>query len=171
MNARISARTIIQSRHSAMSGFTIIELVTVLIIVGILSVLAVGGFQTFIKDQRVRSYSFDFYAGVLLARNEAIKRNCDVKISPATGGWKNGWTIATATPSCASAVTLKNETQTGIVIASAATDVTYNRNGRLPEGTAAPSFQISDTASSLTYARCLTVDTSGIPRTQKGACP
>src|ERR1043165_192911 len=132
--------------------------------------MAVSGFQKMVKDQRVRNYSYGLFASMNLARNEAIKNNCNVTVSPAAGGWNRGWTIATSTPTCASVITLKNETApSGIVIVGApATSVIYNKSGRLVSTT--PSFTIGDSASTNNYTRCLKVEASGLPRTTKGVC-
>ena len=177
----ITTPLVTRSGHRRLSaGFTLIELLTVVAVLGITSTLAVAGFQQLVKDQRVRNQSFELFSTLSLARSEAIKRNCIVKVSAVsvTAGWKSGWTI-TPGSLCASTSTVKTATVSGITVSgvSASTSIYYGKSGRLvssetseaPLGSA-PSFQISDTTSSSAYTRCVKIDLSGMPQSAKGSC-
>ena len=153
-------------RRRRSAGFSLIELLMVMGVLGIISTLAVGGFQNMVRDQRVRNCSFELYASLTLARSEAIKRNADVTVSPAAGGWQNGWTIA------ASGTPLKTQARmNGITITGGPASVVYNKSGRLPPaGLPPPAFQVVDTAATSAYTRCLKIELSGMPRAARGVC-
>ena len=57
-----------------------IELLVVIAIVGILSVIAAPGMLNFVRDSRLSSNANDLIADIILARNEALKRNTPVVI-------------------------------------------------------------------------------------------
>ncbi len=65
-------------RRSITAGLTLIELMTVLTIVGILLVLAVPGFGTWIRDTRVRTVAEELVNGMRVAQAEAVARNRQV---------------------------------------------------------------------------------------------
>lgn len=77
-------------------GFTLVELMIVVVLVSTLLGLGVPLFRDFIKDQRARTTSSDLSIALMLARSEAIKRNDTVTLEPANDGddWSVGWTIA-----------------------------------------------------------------------------
>lgn len=77
----------------ASCGFTAIELVVVMAIVGVLAALAVPSFTPIIERWRVRDAAETLTSTLYLARSEAIKRAGGITID-ATGGWNTGWKIA-----------------------------------------------------------------------------
>src|SRR5215210_4587284 len=75
-------------------GFTLPELLIVVTVMGVLLAAGVPSFVEFIKNQRVKTASFDVFSSLVVARSEAITRNTSVTITPTTtANWANGWTI------------------------------------------------------------------------------
>lgn len=62
------------------NGFTLIELIVTLTILGILTALAAPGMSNFIKDQRLSGQTNDFVGDLNFARSEAIKRSSNITI-------------------------------------------------------------------------------------------
>ena len=59
-------------------GFTLIEVLVVIVIVGILLSLGVPAWQRYIANAKIRATSSAFLAGVQTARTEAVRRNVSV---------------------------------------------------------------------------------------------
>lgn len=147
----------------AVHGFTLAEL---LIVVTVLSVLLAAGLpqlSDFIRQQRVKSASFDLFSTLVLARSEAIARNGQVTVAPAAGAWTNGWTVTG--PS--GVVILRQDPVPSIAISGPGT-VTYVESGRL-NATVRPSFHLSAPGGDATQ-RCIRVDLSGRPVSKAAAC-
>ena len=77
----------------AMPGFTLVEMMVVVLIVAILAALAVPSFQNFISDQRQRSAASDLAGDLAEARLEAMKQKRKVIVA-ANPAWINGWRIS-----------------------------------------------------------------------------
>lgn len=83
------------------SGFTLIELMIVVVLSAILLGLAVPSFTSFIERNRVESQLSALTSAVNLARVEAIRRGSGVTICPSTDGkvcadisdWTTGWIV------------------------------------------------------------------------------
>jgi type IV fimbrial biogenesis protein FimT len=70
-------------------GFTIIELMITLVVVGTLLLIAVPSFQSWIERNRIRTAAEGVLNGLQLARVEAIKRNAIVTMTLlADYGWE-----------------------------------------------------------------------------------
>lgn len=81
-------------RNCAFStGFTLVELLITLTIIGLLATFAAPAMTTFIKGQRISSQTNDFVADLNFAKSEAIKRGGSVVICAAVAG---GGTCAAA---------------------------------------------------------------------------
>jgi type IV fimbrial biogenesis protein FimT len=146
------------------SGFTLIELMTVVAITAILSAMAAPAFKSLVAGQRARSTTTELYAALVLARSEALKRNTQVTLQPLTGGWQAGWSIPN--PSDTGHPVANHGPVTGGTITGPDT-VVYLPNGRVASDEA-PQFDIAvDGASS---HRCVQVDLSGRPRMQPSGC-
>src|ERR1043166_2541029 len=81
-------------RNAAQTGgFTLVELLTVGVVLVVLTLIAVPSFNELTRSQRVQIAAMDLFTSLLRARSEAIKQNTDVTLSPA-GTWAGGWAVA-----------------------------------------------------------------------------
>lgn len=149
-------------RHTS-RGFTLIELMVVITIAGVMLGIGVPSFKSFIAGQRVKTAAGDFSNAAIYARSEAIKRNAEVSLAAAAGGWKNGWSVK------AGAVVLSQQAAfPALTMTSAVTEVVYLGSGRLKEQALVSSLQVAaDGASS---ARCVSFELSGLPKSRLGNC-
>jgi type IV fimbrial biogenesis protein FimT len=78
-------------------GFTLIELMIVISLVGILTSLALPSFESFLRKRQMVGSSDLLYTSLYLARSEAVKRNSTVTICKSSdaatcgGSWSDGW--------------------------------------------------------------------------------
>lgn len=158
----------------AQRGFTLIELMTAIIVLAILAAVAFPSFRSLIVGQRVKTASFDIMSSLTLARSEAIKRNTNVALMPSNASWLNGWTIA------AGASILKQQEALGDglavtcysgAIASPCSTITYTSRGRLPAGAAALAIQINTNEAGGGFGtRCISLDPSGRAISKQSNC-
>ena len=143
-------------------GFTLVELVVVMIIVAVLAGLAAPSFKSFIVN--------DLVSHLTLARSEAIKQNENVTIASTstTSAWQNGWSISGAggdtvkTQGAYPKLTISTGSGTG------PSSITFNRSGRAGSSV---TFQIADLADGVTpESRCVTVGLTAQPMSKKGSC-
>lgn len=147
-------------------GFTLIEMMVVITIAAIMLGLGVPSFKSFVAAQRVKTAASDFALAAVFARSEAIKRNADVGIVAAVGGWKNGWSVKFGT------VTLSTQSAyKGLVMAPSPVDlaeIVYLGRGRLKDQTHMPSLEVN--GESGTAIRCVSFELSGLTKSKLGAC-
>ena len=175
----------LNSRHDN-RGFTIIELMVVLALVGVMAAIAAPSFSNMIKTTRIKGVASDLHMSLLKARSEAVKRNDSVAVAAVGGNWQSGWHIddtaglaacladspdfdlCLENRSAAEGVTITTKPGCGGV--AAITDVTYTRSGRIQGLTTAnrPCFEIS--ADNTDKKRCVTVEVSGIPAVRQQSC-
>lgn len=80
-------------------GFSLVELMVAIAVLGILSAIAIPSFNEVIMSTKLRSYANNLVASAHLARSEAIKSNAVVKLcasnngTSCTGNWQNGWIV------------------------------------------------------------------------------
>ena len=151
-------------------GFTLIEALVVIAMIGVLLALAAPSFVTYTASQKVKTASFDLYAALVFARSEAIKRRRDVTVAPVSGDWNLGWTVSTdvgGTPT-----TLRGQdAPTGVVVSSVSPSVVYRLDGRLTSAKVGVLIQ-PQTADASIPNRCVRIDLTGLPKTTtSGTCP
>lgn len=144
---------------STPKGFTLVELMIAIAILGILSAIALPNLRVYVLNQRVKSAAFELHAALMYARSESIKRNGDVVMST-SGTWENGWSITAG-----SALLKSQDTLSGVSVSNANTTLTFNRDGRL--ASTVGTFTISSSPDNASVSkRCISVDISGMPKTR-----
>jgi len=148
--------------RSAARGFSLIELMVVVAIAAIMAGIAVPSFKGFVSGQRVKTAASDFVMAAIFARSEAIKRNANVTITPATGGasgWKDGWSVAVGATQLS-----QQQAYSGLTLSGPASAITYTGTGRL----SAPVTTLAITGSDGS-TRCVAFDLSGMPKSTKSS--
>mgnify|MGYP000110819166 CR=1 FL=1 len=74
-------------------GFTLLELMVALVVLGIAVSIAVPSFGGLIERQRIDSSLDVLLRGLRSARQDAVERNRPVTVAPPPGGWSAGWRI------------------------------------------------------------------------------
>jgi prepilin-type N-terminal cleavage/methylation domain-containing protein len=77
-------------------GFTLLEVLLVIVVASILLTIAAPSFANFIKKQQVEAAATQLQSAVALARSAAIQQRKPVFIKPIVGGdFSNGWLVTT----------------------------------------------------------------------------
>ncbi len=164
------------------SGFTLLELVITLAIIGVVAGLAVPAFQSMLVRDNVSSINNELMLSLKRARSEAIARGKDVTMcsstdgtscSGASGNWENGWIIYEDINGDGSASTNEliwvqniEAVQNIVVEASASfdTEIVFTDKGTLAGGVAGFLRTCSGlAATSALERRDIDVDVSGAP--------
>lgn len=86
-------------RSTPDAGFTILELMMVVVVAAILTALALPSFIDAIARNRITSQTNDLVAALSLARTEALRRNRLVSVcttnnnTSCSGDWNDGWLV------------------------------------------------------------------------------
>lgn len=62
-------------------GFTLVELLITLAVIGLVMTLSISGYQTWLANQKIRAYAESIRNALQYAKNEAIKQNAIVEFS------------------------------------------------------------------------------------------
>ena len=143
-------------------GFTIIEAMVVVAIAAILAAVAVPQLSDMIVAARVRAASSDFYAALVAARSEAIKRRTTATVEPQATFWSTGWVVKVGGSTFQTVDALPSTLS--VLPAGSATTISYGMNGRVTAGAQTVVFYVPST--STVKARCVSIDTNGLPRTR-----
>lgn len=116
-------------RRGRHRGFTIIEILVTLTVLGLLIMMALPSFSEALQNQQLRAASEALLNGMQVARGEAVKRNLPVQVAVGPG---TGWTVTEAVSGTAIQARSKDEGSPNAVVAitpAGATKVTFTPLG------------------------------------------
>lgn len=156
------------------SGFTLMELLVTIAVVGVLLAIAVPSFQSLFNRNRVATVVNDLLGGLYYARTEGIRRALPTTICMSsnqtscatTGSWANGWIVwvdlnSNGTLDTGELVRTHGPINAGNTALSASqTSYTFTAQGALVSGGSAGTFKVC-TPNDLTLSRQIAVQTSG----------
>jgi type IV fimbrial biogenesis protein FimT len=145
-------------------GFTLIEALIVVVMIGVLLTIAAPSFVNFTASQRVKTASFEFYAALSFARSEAIKRRQPVTVAPVGATWASGWTVSV--PVAGTPTTLRSQDALSGILMTGATSVVYRLDGRLTSGSAIGVLIQPESTNASVSNRCIRIDFSGVPKSK-----
>ena len=166
--------------HVNVHGFTLVELMIVLVIVAVILMIAAPSYSILIQRTKLKSYANEVVASIYLARSEAIKRNSDMKLcvsnngTSCTGGgsWEQGWIVVMDDPN-GPVVKHQQALSSGIILFELASFSTITFQ---PSGVVSPSATLKlcqQTPSVGIEEKLVTVSVTGRPRiqTKTDGCP
>lgn len=166
-------------------GFTLMELMVILVVAAILATVGVPFWRSLMSSQHIKTATFDVMSMLIYTRSEAMKRNSDVTLNGI--GTASGYTVTTVVSGTTTKLR-QSDPVTGIQVSCVNTStsphsymaqcpaagLTYNSYGRLT-GTYPPielHAQVIGTTADTTSAnsRCITLTLTGQPYITKGPC-
>lgn len=159
-------------RPFGVDGFTVVELLIALVVLGVLVALAAPAFSTFLAEQRLRATTSELRVAVSLARSEAIKRNSSVALQGLGGSssWSDGWEIQVSEIDGSANILSQYALPEGVSMSSgpAGGAVTFSSWGR-PSGNC-PAFEVQVSSSKGDCNTCLYLQSDGRIITASGVC-
>lgn len=77
------------------NGFTLIELMIVIILIAIGAALAAPSFSNIIRDTRLTTQANNLLSSIQLARSEAVRHSVQITILRGDEDWGDGWEVFT----------------------------------------------------------------------------
>jgi len=160
------------------NGFSMIELMFVIALIGVVAAMVIPSFSQVIKRNRLTSQANDLIASINLARSEAIKRNLNVIICRSNngtscannGGWEQGWLVFTdnngnTNPDAGEELVVQQALPGGSTLipnANYTNRITYQARGYVSQQGA---FVLCSSDADFTMGRAIIVSPTGRPRT------
>lgn len=87
----LAAATAARGKGRGVHGFTLIEILIVVAILGIFLTIGMPALSEFVADQRVRTVTSNIVAEIAFARAKSIESSRRVIMEQLGNGWNNGW--------------------------------------------------------------------------------
>lgn len=155
----------------AQKGFTLIELMVVIVVLSVVVSLAAPSFSAILQDNRAASMGEDLQGALQYARSEAVKRRQNVQVcrrnaagSNCENGtdWSSGWLVKLA----AGSVLKVWDSAQGLAVVGPSIGVTFRGNGLA----AASNFSVQPTGCTGQQRREVAVSATGTSTSSKAAC-
>lgn len=162
------------------AGFTLLEMMVVISIIGILVAIAIPGFGYLAASTKVKGASTELYLALIRTRSEAVKRNRSVAIVASADGWQAGWQIiADTSPTppdgdfdvgAGDRLVIEQGELKRVSITSADDSIVFRPTGRVAG--ASPAFVVTseDQDRKVDLKRCVFADLTGRPFVKSEGC-
>ena len=134
--------------NNGAQGFTLIELMIGIVIMGIVLALALPSYKAFIQNTRIRNTAESILNGLQLARLEAVRHNANVQfvlgVAPSVYLWSVGCVTATATcPALIQRSAIGEGSSTSIIVTPTPATIVFSNFGRLCTPMTVPSCPVT----------------------------
>lgn len=155
----------------AEKGFTLIELMVVLAVMGIIAGMAFPSLRDLIVNSRITTQTNEFIAALSYARSEAIKRGTDVMVcADDEANLGNGWFINPGIACNTDLAIVRHEALTGLVLTPATVSIRFSGRGGLASGAITFTLAADDCPSGVERKREVSVLGSGRIAVSRKAC-
>lgn len=134
--------------NNGAQGFTLIELMIGIVIMGIVLALALPSYKAFIQNTRIRNTAESIQNGLQLARLEAVRHNANVQfvlgVAPSPYLWTVGCVTATATcPVLIQRSAIGEGSSASIIVTPTPATIVFSNFGRLCTPMTVPSCPVT----------------------------
>ena len=181
-----------RKQHTHQMGFTLIELMIVLVVMGVILALSAPSMLNILQRNRLQTTADNFFADLMLARSEAVKRNQPVVLCKSntgsacvtSGNWDQGWLIYAdqdadgvkdvGEPVLRVGEALGSGDTLRVTRVAFSNQLTYHNDGSSSGAAGDETFVFCDADANVSTAREILVTITGRPKRQQkttGSCP
>lgn len=173
----------LRSLHLSAQGFSLVELMIVVLIAAVLAAVGIPSFQTATANARAKAAAQALFITFQQARTEAVGFNgiCDVSIEPVdSDNWNQGWEIVADNPGATTTCSYDTDfngtddvtvneplaqwnalEDIVITVPGAPASIDYDKRGRISAALGGAIIVCDD--ENRTFEREVRIDTSGLP--------